>query len=97
MSRPRMTPERANDMARKNFQKSVQHKRLDMDMAQWELAMQLDLGPSGLSAQLANPDKIPVGRLRRIIQILHLDPMVILALVGYTDKEIKQLRERLAA
>ena len=97
MSRPRVTPEMAAGTARLNFRKAVQHGLIENGLRQKELGQMLDIGGSAMSAQLGEPDKIPVGRLRKIIQILHLDPMVILALLGYTDKDIKQLKDRLAA
>ena len=97
MSRPRMTPEMANDIARQNFRKAIKHNRIDLEMSQRELAEMVDMDPSWFSRHLSDPDRIGVGLLRRIVRTLHIDPIVILALVGYTDKEIKQLRERLAA
>lgn len=97
MSRPRMTPELAAEIAQQNFRKAVKHQLVEFDMIQRDLGELLGLKGPQTSIQLANPDKIPVGRLREIIRILRLDPMVILALLGYTDKELKQLRDRLAA
>ena len=97
MSRPRMTPELAAEMARQNFQKAVKIQRFELNLTQKELGAMLGIEGPHTGKQLANPDKIPVGRLRKIIQILHLDPLIVLALLGYTEKDIKQLREQLAA
>ena len=97
MSRPRMTPEMAVEAARKDFQTEVKIQRVRCDMAQRELADQVGVVPSVMSNLLANPDKIGVGRLRTIIKVLSLDPIVILRLLGYSDKDIKKLREGVAA
>lgn len=93
MSRPRTTPEMAAEAARKNFQTEVRIQRARLDMAQRELADQIGVVPSVMSNLLANPDKIGVGRLRHIIKVLDLDPVVILRLLGYTDKDMRKLRE----
>lgn len=93
MSMPRTTPEMAAEAARKNFQTEVRIQRARLDMAQRELANQIGVVPSVMSNLLANPDKIGVGRLRNIIKVLDLDPVVILRLLGYKDKDMRKLRE----
>lgn len=97
MSRPRLTPERAEELARENFQKAIKFKLVELDFSQRELADMVGLSQSWISRRLADPYSIDIGLLRRIVHALRPDPLVILALVGYTDKEIKQLRDRLAA
>lgn len=96
MSRPRMTPEMAVEAAKKNFQTEVKLQRVRFDMAQRELGDQIGVVPSVMSNLLANPDKICVGRLRGIIKALDLNPLVILHLLGYTDKDIRKIGEEAA-
>lgn len=61
-------------------------------MTQGKLADQVDMNRSVLSRYLAEPDKLSVGRLRKIIQILSIEPEIILALLGYSQKQIKDLK-----
>lgn len=97
MSRPRLTPEMAMDAARKNFQTEVKIQRVRCDISQKQLGEQVGVGPAVMSSLLANPDKIGVGRLRAIIRALELDPVIILRLVGYSDKDIRKLRDGMNA
>lgn len=90
MSRPRATPE----TAKKAFVHEIKMRRTDCDMTQGQLADAVGVVPSVMSNLLANPDKINAGRLRTIVQTLAPDPTIILAFLGYTSKDIKNLAER---
>lgn len=93
MSRPRMTPEMAIETAKKNFQTEVKIQRVRFDMSQRELGDQIGVVPSVMSGLLANPDKISVGRLRGIIKALDMDPLPILRMLGFSEKDIRNLKE----
>lgn len=88
MSKLRTNPEEA---ARANFQREVKVCRVYLDMTQSELADAVGVVPSVMSVLLNNPDKISVGRLRKIIKTLALDPKPVLAFLGYSSKEISDL------
>lgn len=92
MSKPRVDPEVA---AREAFRKEVRVLRAELDMTQRELAGAIGVVPSVMSNLLANPDKISAGRLRKMVQTLRIDPLVMLAFLGYNQKEIrKQFTEK---
>lgn len=87
MARPKMTPELADEKARKDFQKEVKHRRVDLDMTQKDLGKHVGVSSSSMCELLADPDKISVGRLRRIVRALDLDPATILPLLGFDSKK----------
>ena len=84
MSRLRKNP--ATE-ARTAFQTEIRVRRAEIGLPQKSLAEALGIAPSSVSALLANPDKISVGRLREIVHTLNPDPQIILALVGYEPKK----------
>lgn len=43
---------------------------------------------------LKNPDCIQLGTLRAMIKLLHLDPVIVLRTLGYSNKEIKSFKDR---
>ena len=92
MSKLRKTKEDQIQAAKQSFQLEVKLQRVRFDMTQWELADQVDMNRSVLSRCLADPDKLSVGRLRKIIQILSIDPEIILALLGNLQKQIRELK-----
>ena len=92
MPKLRKTKEDQIQAAKQSFQLEVKLQRVRFDMTQGELADQVDMDRSVLSRCLADPDKLSVGRLRRIVQILSIEPEIILALLGYTQKQIKDLK-----
>ena len=89
MSRPRMTPELAAEKARKDFQLEVKLQRVKYDMSQRELGQAVGISAPMMSELLADPDKLSVARLRGIIRALNVDPLIILRLLGFTDKALK--------
>lgn len=92
MSKLRKTKEDMIQAAQESFQLEVKLQRVRFDMTQGELADRVDMNRSVLSRCLADPDKLSVGRLRKIIQILSIDPEIILALLGYSQKQIRDLK-----
>lgn len=91
MSKLRKTKDDQIQAAKESFQLEVKLQRVRYDMTQGELADQVGMDRSVLSRFLADPDKLSVGRLRKIIQILNIEPEIILALLGYSQKQIKDL------
>lgn len=91
MARPRKTKETQIQSAKKAFQLEVKLQRVRLDMTQGELADAIGMNRSVLSRSLANPDKLSVERLRRIGQTLDLNPLTILALLGYESKVIQSM------
>ncbi len=92
MSKLRKTKEDMIQAAKESFQLEVKLQRVRFDMTQGELADQVGMDRSVLSRFLADPDKLSVGRLRKIIQILDIEPEIILALLGYSQKQIRDLK-----
>lgn len=92
MSKLRKTKEDMIQSAKESFQLEVKLQRVRFNMTQGELADQVDMNRSVLSRCLADPDKLSVGRLRKIIQILSVDPEIILGLLGYSQKQIRDLK-----
>ena len=90
MSRPRQTPELVADNARKAFQLEVKLQRVRFDMSQRELGEVLGISPPQISDLMANPDKLSVDRLRGIIRALSIDPLTVLHLLGYSDKDLRR-------
>ena len=91
MARPRKTKEGQIQSTKKAFQLEVKLQRVRLDMTQGELADAIGMNRSVLSRSLANPDKLSVERLRRIGQTLDLNPLTILALLGYESKVIQSM------
>lgn len=91
MSRPRVTEAMRQEMAVDGFRTEVRVRRAHRDMTQAELAAQIGMDKAVLCQNLKAPDKLTVGRLRKMIQALDLDPLAVLALLGYDEKSIKNL------
>lgn len=89
MSRPRKTKADMLQAARDEFKLEVKLQRIRLDMTQGELADQIGMDRSVLSRLLTDSDKLSVGRLRKIVQILNIEPGIVLALLGYSQKQIK--------
>lgn len=88
MSRPRQTKESREAAAKDAFRQEVRVQRAVLDMTQGELADAVGMDRSVLSRFLADPDKLSVGRMRGISQALGLDPLTVLALMGYEKKDV---------
>lgn len=86
MSRPRQTKESREAEAKAAFRTEVKIRQLQLDMTQADIAQAADMDRSVLSRSLMEPDKLSVGRLRKIIQAMDLSPVIILGLLGYDRK-----------
>ena len=93
MSRPRQTTESRDAAAKDAFRLEIKLQRVHYDMTQGELADQAGMDRSVMSRFLADPDKLSVGRLRKIIRALDLNPLTILALLGYEPSVIQNINK----
>ena len=93
MSRPRQTAESREKAAKDAFRLEIKVQRVHYDMTQGELADEADMNRSVLSRCLADPDKLSVGRLRKIIHALDLNPLTILAVLGYDPRTIQNINK----
>ena len=93
MSRPRQTAESREKAAKDAFRQEIKLQRVRYDMTQSELADHADMNRSVLSRCLADPDKLSVGRLRKIIHALDLNPLTILAVLGYEPRVIQNINK----
>lgn len=91
MSRPRMTPELAEQKAREDFLKEIRIQRAKLDMSQKDLGVQVGVSAPSMCELLADPDKISIARLRKIIRALDIDAAVILRLLGFDNRIVAQL------
>ena len=93
MRRPRQTAESREKAAKDAFRLEIKVQRVHYDMTQGELADVADMNRSVLSRCLADPDKLSVGRLRKIIHALDLNPLTILAVLGYDPRTIQNINK----
>ena len=70
---------------------TLREKRKEKNMSQRELGEAVGISAPLMSELLSDPDKISVARLRSIIRALDVDPMIILRLLGFTDKALRSL------
>lgn len=83
MSRPRKTPQSREAEARDAFRMEVRLQRTRFGITQKELADRTGTDPSVMSRLMADPDRMSVERLRKIIRTLDINPEVVLAYLGY--------------
>ena len=93
MSRPRQTAQSREAAAKDAFRLEIKLQRVRFGFTQADLAEHEDMDRTVLSRCLAEPDKLTLGRLRKIIQALHLDPLMILALLGYEPRVIQNINK----
>lgn len=75
--------------AREGFRTEIRVCRARLDMSQRGLADCMGEVPSVVSKLLAEPDRLSVERLRKIVRTLGPDPMVVLKLLGYSQRDLK--------
>lgn len=89
MSRLRLPPEESAD---EKFRKELRIRQGYYNlMTQKALAESAGIPPSTFSKRLAHPEDITVADLRKIIDAVEPDPAAVLALVGYSSKQIKRM------
>ncbi len=88
MSRPRINPE---EKVRDAFLSEVSEKSARYKIRQYDIAEEIGIKPPQMSVLLGSPEKISIGRLRKIIALLNLNPVIVLAFLGYSEKQIKAI------
>ncbi len=79
-----------------NIGDKIKNAREDMDLSQREIAAMIPMNQSNYSKIERNLQEPSLDQLRRICQILNLDPRYLLNLDMYdslTDKDIKLLKD----
>lgn len=83
----------AERYAHDDFKREIRQRQGYYDlMSQRALADAAEIPRSTLWAKLQNPDKLDVADMRKLVQTLYPDPAIVLALLGYTQKEITQFK-----
>lgn len=78
------------EKAKTDFLREIKIKRAQYDILQRDIGAEINLSVSATSSLLSRPDDISVGRLRKIIAMLRLDPVIVMALLGYSVKDLKK-------
>lgn len=78
-----------------DFRKEVRTRQGERDlMSKSALAEEADLPRTTLTKRLTDPMGMTFGEFKKINKTIHPDPGVVLALLGYTGKEIKAFRKQ---
>jgi len=77
--------------SKKDFRRYVRARMAIMEVPQYELGEYLGISDSRVSQVLDNPERIPMDRMRKMIQFLRIEPEQVLRLLGYTDKQINAI------
>lgn len=84
----------AERYAKEDFQSEIRQRQGQYNlMSVRSLAKASGMAATTLGAKLKDPDKLEVADLRKLVAAIRPDPAVLLALVGYTGKEIKKFME----
>lgn len=57
--------------------------------SQTALSKQLECAQSTVSELLRDPRVVPLSRLRQLVKVLKLDPVIVMKALGYTEKELR--------
>lgn len=86
----------AERYAKEDFQKEIRRQQGEYNlMSQRSLAEAAGIPQPTLWAKLKDPDKLDVVDLRKIVAAICPDPFVLLALVGYDRKTIRNFIKKL--
>lgn len=78
------------EKAKADFLREIKVKRAQFDILQRDIGEEIGLSTSATSSLLSRPDDISVGRLRKIIAMLRLDPVIVMALLGISVKDARK-------
>ena len=88
----------ADRYAAEGFREEIRIKQGKNDlMSKSALAEEADLPRTTLTKRLADPDSMTFGEFKKLNLAIHPDIGVVLALLGYSSKEIKKFRESAAS
>lgn len=79
----------AENYAAEDFRREVRARMGYHDLSQADLASKTPMSQSTISNRLRDPNDITVGELRSLNKALGLDPVVVMALLGYARKDLK--------
>ncbi len=86
--------QKANEYRNEDFRREVLSRMAYIGLHQKDLADYLGVCNATVSVMLRSPDKMPVERLRKVIDFLKLEPAVVLRLCGYESKIIKEVLQK---
>lgn len=81
----------AENYAAEDFRREMRSRMGYHDFSQRDLADKTIMSQTTISNRLRDPNDITVGELRSLNKALGLDPTIVLALLGYSKKQIKEL------
>lgn len=78
----------AERYAAEDFRREMRSRMGYHDLSQHGLAQKTDISQTTISNRIRDPNDITVGELRSLNKVLGLNPRIVLALLGYTQKQI---------
>lgn len=86
----------ADKYAREDFQREIRSRQGFYDlMSLRALSDASGIPHSTLWAKLKEPDKLEVSDLRKLVKAICPDPLILLALLGYTKQDIRRMKNSL--
>ena len=83
----------AENYAAEDFRREMRSRMGYHDLSQHGLAQKANVSQTTISNRMRDPNDITVGELRSFHKVLGLSPAIVLALLGYTRRDIKELKE----
>lgn len=89
-------PQNAEKYAKEDFQREIRSRQGYYDLMTYRaLGAAADIPYGTLWSKLKDPDKLEVAELRKLVKTLCPDPMIMLALLGYSKQDLKRVRKLL--
>ena len=79
--------------AREEFRKEIIRQRVERDLMQHDIALELNLSDGTTSQLMHNLDKLTADRIRKLVRFLGLNPVALLRWLGYTEQQIKSINK----
>lgn len=87
-------PQYEEKYAKADFQTEIRRQQGEYNlMSCRSLSQAVGIPHSTLNPKIKDPFKLTVEDLRKLVPVLHLDPAPVLALLGFTKKDIKNFKE----
>lgn len=88
--------QKADEYARADFQREIRTRQGFYDlMSLRALAEASGIPHTTLWAKLKDPDKLEVADLRKLVKVICPDPLILLALLGYSKQDIRRVKNTL--
>lgn len=88
--------QKAEEYARADFQREIRSRQGFYDlMSLRALSEATGIPHSTLWAKLKDPDKLEVADLRKLVKVICPDPVILLALLGYSKQDIRRVKNTL--